>query len=143
MATGSRSSSGARRSIDRPVVGRVGHGRDDLVAPHQHRRAVAVAEAGNLDGARICLQQRPPTEAIADRPRADAHDVGGEAQVRVERDDLGDLAASDVHVVGERVGELRRHRADVAADPAEVVEQARPFERKRLEPGRHAGEDSP
>ncbi len=35
------------------------------------------------------------------------------------------LAAADVHVVGERVRELRRDRTDFPADPAEVVEQAR------------------
>jgi hypothetical protein len=33
-------------------------------------------------------------------------------------------------VVGERVGELGRDRTNLAADPAEVVEQARPIGRK-------------
>ena len=96
-----------------------------------HRRQVAVAEAGNLDRARVRLQQRSSAEAVADRPGADADDVDRQAQVRVEGDDLRHLAAADVHVVGERVRQVGRHRPDVAANPAEVVEQARAFARKR------------
>jgi hypothetical protein len=40
------------------------------------------------------------------------------------------LAAADVHVVGERVGEVRRDRPDLAPDAAEVVQQPRPVGRK-------------
>ena len=40
------------------------------------------------------------------------------------------LAAADVHVVGERVRELRGDRADLAADAPEVVQQARPLLRQ-------------
>ena len=119
------------------------HGRDDLVPAHQHRREVAVPETGNLDRAGICFQQRPAAEAVADRPGADPHHVDGQPQIRVERQHLGDLAAADVHVVGERVRELGRHWPDVPADPAEVVEQAHTLARELLELGRHAGEDSP
>ena len=55
------------------------------------------------------------------------------------------LAAADVHVVGERVGQLHRDRSDLAADASEVVEQARPLARKlgkqRCEPEHvHRGE---
>ena len=67
-------------------------------------------------------------DAVADRPGADAHDVHRLLEERVERDDLVHLAAADVHPVGERVGELGRDRPDLAADPAEVVEQVRPLE---------------
>jgi hypothetical protein len=50
------------------------------------------------------------------------------------------LAASDVHVVGEGVRELGRDRPDLAANPPEVVEQARAFGRK-LGQERGQGED--
>ena len=45
------------------------------------------------------------------------------------------VAAAEVHPVGERVGELGRDRADLAADAAEVVEQPRPLRRQLLEQG--------
>ena len=47
------------------------------------------------------------------------------------------LAATDVHVVGERVRELRGNRADLAADAPEVVQQARPLLRQL---GKNLGE---
>jgi len=47
------------------------------------------------------------------------------------------LAAADVHVVGERVRELRGDRADLAADAPEVVQQARPLLRQL---GKNLGE---
>jgi hypothetical protein len=78
--------------------------------------------------------------AVADRPGADADDVDRLLQERVERDDLVHLAAADVHVVGQRVRELGRERADLAADPPEVVEQSRPVGRK-LREERGQGED--
>ena len=80
-------------------------------------------------GASSCAR----AHAVADGPGADADDVDRHAQERVERDDLVHLAAADVHVVGERVGELRRDRADLAPDPAEVVEQPRPRGRELSE----------
>jgi hypothetical protein len=40
------------------------------------------------------------------------------------------LAAADVHVVGERVRQLRRDRTDLTADPAEVLEQPRTVDRQ-------------
>ena len=58
------------------------------------------------------------------------------------------LAAPDVHVVGERVGQLHRDRPDLAPDAAEVVEEARPLARElgeeRCEPEHvHRGESIP
>ena len=50
------------------------------------------------------------------------------------------LAAADVHVVGERVRELGRDRADLAADAAEVVEEPRAVCRQ-LGEERGQGED--
>jgi hypothetical protein len=47
------------------------------------------------------------------------------------------LAAADVHVVRERVGELGRERADLAADATEVVQQPRPLLRQL---GKNLGE---
>ena len=47
-----------------------------------------------------------------------------EPQERVEGDDLVHLAAADVHVVGDRVGQLHRDRSHLAANASEVVEQA-------------------
>jgi FdhD protein len=40
------------------------------------------------------------------------------------------LAAPDVHVVGDRVGELGRERPDLTPHPAEVVQQPRPLPRE-------------
>ena len=64
------------------------------------------------------------SQAVADRTDADADGIQRHAQERVERDDLMDLAAADVHVVGERVRELRRDGADLPPHAAQVVEQA-------------------
>ena len=133
-----------REQVDRrTVIRRVRHGGHDLVAAHHRGSEVAVADARHLDRARALLEQRAAAEAVADRPRADPDDVGRQAQVRVERGHLGHLAAADVHVVGERVRELGRDRAEVPADPAEVVEELRALARKLVQPGRHAPDDSP
>ena len=78
------------------------------------------------------------SEAVADRPGADAHRIGRHLQEGVERDDLVHLAASDVHVVGESVRELHRDRADLAAHAAEVVEEARPLARELRKERREA-----
>ena len=45
------------------------------------------------------------------------------------------IASPQVHPVGERVGELRGDRADLAPDASEVVEQPRPLRRQLLEQG--------
>ena len=72
----------------------------------------------------------------------------GTCEERVERDDLVHLAAADVHVVGDGVGQLHRDRPDLAADAAEVVEESCPLARKlgkqRCEPKHvHRGESIP
>jgi hypothetical protein len=94
---------------------------DDRIALHPHRREVAVADARD----RQLAGAGPPAQAVADRSGAHADDVDRLAEERVERDDLVHLAAPDVHVIGERVCELGRERADLPADPTEVVEQPR------------------
>jgi hypothetical protein len=43
------------------------------------------------------------------------------------------LAAANVHPVGDRIRELGRDRADLAADAAEVVEEARSLRRQLRE----------
>ncbi len=68
--------------------------------------------------------------AVADRADADPHRVGRHLQESVERDDLVHLAPPDRHVVGERVGELRGERADLAADAPQVVQKERPLLRQ-------------
>ena len=111
----------------------------DDVSAREHGREVAVAEALDPEhghAVRVLLLAREQVlcaQAVADRPDADADGVGRHAEEGVERDDLVHLAAADVHVVGERVRELGRDRADLAADAAEVVEQARPLDREVLE----------
>jgi len=125
------------------MVRRVRDRRDDLVAAHHGRGQVAVADAGHLDRARALLEQRTAAEAVANRSRADPADVGRQAEVGVERGHLGHLSAADVHVVGELVRELGRDRAEVPADPAEVVEELRALARKLVQAGRHAADDSP
>ena len=112
------------------VVRRVRDLGDDLVAARQDRREIAVAEAGDLDRTGVLREQLARSEAVADGPGADAHRVDRHLEERVEGDDLVHLAAPDVHVVGERVRELRRDRADLAADAAEVVEQPRALSRQ-------------
>ena len=97
-----------------------------------------MAEARDLDRAGRALEELARAEAVADRPGADACGVGGNLQERVERDDLVHLAAADVHVIGERVRELHRDRADLAPDAAEVVEEPCPFARKLGEQRREA-----
>jgi len=76
-------------------------------------------------------------EAVADRADADAYSVHRHLEEGVEGDDLVHLAPPDRHVVGERVGELRGDRPDLAADPPEVVQQARPLLRQL---GKNLGE---
>ena len=124
----------------RAVLRRVGHRGDDLVAARQHGRDVAVTEAGDLDRAGISCEELVRPEAVADRARAHPHGVRRHLQERVERDDLVHFAAPDVHVVGERVRQLHRDRADLPADAAEVVEKPRSLRRKlgkeRCEPER-------
>ena len=48
------------------------------------------------------------------------------------------VAVAQVHPVGERVRELRRDRADLAAQPAEVVEQPHTLRGQFVEQGREA-----
>ena len=120
----------------RPVVRRMRHGRDDLVAARHDRGEVAVAEACDLDRAWRAREQLACAVAVADRPGADAGRLDRDLQERVEGDDLVHFPAADVHVVGERIRELGGDRADLAADASEVVEQARSLERQlRKEPG--------
>src|SRR5204862_5663775 len=73
------------------------------------------------------------SEAIANGPRADARRLHRDTEIRVEGGDLVHLAAADVHVVGDRVRELRPDRADLAPNAAEVAEQVGPFPRKPLQ----------
>ncbi len=122
--------------LEQEAVRRVGDAAAHLVAVEDDRREIAMAEAGHLE--RIAGQQLARARAVADGPRADADRVDGHLEERVERDDLVHLAAADVHVVGERVRELGPDRPDLAAQPAEVVEQARPLRRQRLEDGRES-----
>ena len=101
-------------------------------------REVAVAEALDAEDRHAGLlllpgQELLRAEAVADGPDADAHGVHRHLEERVEGDDLVHLAAADVHVVGERVRELGRQRADLAADAAEVVEEPRPLLRELRE----------
>ena len=72
-------------------------------------------------------------QAVANGSDADAHGVHGDLEERIEGNDLVHLAAAHVHVVGKRVRELGRERADLAADAAEVVEQPRPLLRQLRE----------
>jgi hypothetical protein len=117
---------------------------DDLVAQHPDGSEVAVADAGDLEARarlRVILTiTLNPSQTVADRPGADPDDSDRVLQERVERDDLVHLAAADVHVVGERVGELGSDRADLAAHAPEVVEQPRAGGRE-LREERGQGED--
>jgi hypothetical protein len=106
------------------------HDRDDLVAARHCGREVAVTEARDLNCAGRAPEQVACAEAIADRAGADADDVCRHLQERVEGDDLVHLAAADVHVIRERVREVRSDRADFAAEPTEVVQQTRAGRRK-------------
>ena len=94
---------------------------DELVAVQDDGCEVAMPEARDLD--RVLGEQAARARAVAHRPGADAHRVDGHLQERVERDDLVHVAVAQVHPVRERVGELGRDRADLAADASEVVEQ--------------------
>src|SRR5204863_9919972 len=94
------------------------------------RSEVAVAEAGHLEGAWMPLEQRARTHAVADRAGADARRARWHLQEGIEGDDLVDLSPANVHVVGERVGELGRDRADLPPDSTEVVQQPRSLGRK-------------
>ncbi len=106
----------------------------DVVSVEDDRSEVAMAEAGHLD--RPAREKRSRAGAVADRPGAHPHRVDRHLQEGVERDDLVHLAAPDVHVVGERVRELGPDRADLAAEPAEVVEQASSLRRELAEHAR-------
>ena len=105
-----------------------------------------MAEARHLD--RAVGEQRARPGAVADGAGADADGVDRHLEEGVEGDDLVDVAAAQVHPVGERVGELRRDRPDLAPDAAEVVEQPRPLGRQLLQQARepehvHARESTP
>ena len=111
----------------------------DRVAAQQHGRELAVAEAlhaehGHAVGVLpLAREQVLRAQAVADRPDAHAYRVHRHAQEGVEGDDLVHLAAADAHVIRERVGELGSDRPDLAPDPTQVVEQARPLHRQLLE----------
>jgi hypothetical protein len=105
----------------------------DAVAAHEDGRKLAVAEALDFN-AFASSQTRLPlflgeellrTEAVADGADADANGVDRHLQEGIEGDDLVHFAATDVHVVGEGVGELGGQRADLVPHPPEVVEEAR------------------
>ena len=119
--------------------------RQDRVAARADGSEVAVPEARHLDdrqrlrGELLSLrQQLARAEAVADGTRADAQRLERHAQERVEGGDLVHLAATDVHVVGERIGELGRDRPDLTPDASQVVEQASPLLRELSEQGRKA-----
>jgi hypothetical protein len=102
-----------------------------------------MAEALDAEnGDAVCLLLLPGeeilrAEAVTDRADADAHSVSRHLEEGVERDDLVHFPAPDVHVVRERVGELRGDRANLAANAPEVVQQARPLLRQL---GKNLGE---
>ena len=100
------------------------HRGHDLVPARHRRREIAVPEARDLDRSRRRLEQLASPEAVAHRSGADANGVRRNLKERVEGDDLVHLAAADVHVVGDRVGQLHRDRSHLAANASEVVEQA-------------------
>jgi hypothetical protein len=62
--------------------------------------------------------------------------VDGYPEVGVEGHDLVHVPATEVHRVGQRVGQLGGDRADLAPDPAEVVEELRALLRQLAEHGR-------
>ena len=119
--------------LEQEAVRRVRDAADDVVAVQDDRGEVAVPEARDLD--RVLGEQAARACAVAHRPGADAHRVDRHLQERVERDDLVHVAVAQVHPVCERVGELGRDRPDLAADPAEVVEQPRALGGQLLEQG--------
>ena len=114
------------------------HRGHDLVPARHRRREIAVPEARDLDRSRRRLEQLASPEAVAHRSGADANGVRRNLEERVERDDLVHLAAADVHVVGDRVGQLHRDRSHLAANASEIVEQAgslaRKLRKQRCEP---------
>ena len=89
-----------------------------------------MAEACDLDRSWRACEKLARSVAIADRPRADADRVVRHLEERVEGDDLVHLATTDVHMVGERIRQLGRDRADLPPDMPEVVEQLRPLARQ-------------
>ena len=99
--------------LEQEPVRRVGDAADHVVAVEDDGRKVAVAEARHLE--RALGEQLSRPRAVADRTGADAHRVHRHLQERVEGDDLVHVAAAQVHPVGERVGQLRRDRPDLAA----------------------------
>ena len=112
------------------VVRRVRHGGDDLVAAGVDRRQIAVPEARDLDRVGVLREHVARAVAVADRSGAHSHGVDRHLEELVEGDHLVHLAAPDVHVVGEGVGEVRRQRPDLPPHAPEVVEKASPFGRK-------------
>ena len=105
--------------LEQEAVRAVGDAPCDRLALEPHRCEVAMAEARDLQLA--CLDARAGT--VAHRPRTDARRGQRNAKVRVEGGDLVHIAAPEVHRVGQRVGQFRRDRPDLAANPAEVVEE--------------------
>ncbi len=83
-----------------------------------------MTEARDLDRPRRRSEELACAETVADRSGAHARSVRRHLQERVERHDLVDLAPPDVHMVGERVGQLHRDRAHLAPDAAEIVEKS-------------------
>jgi hypothetical protein len=86
--------------------------------------------------ARVLLLAREEVlgaQAVAHRADADANGVRPDAEERVEGDDLVDLPPADVHPIGDRVRELGRDRAGLAADAPEVVEQVSALGRELVE----------
>src|SRR5207244_11063402 len=73
---------------------------------------------------------RRASGAIADRSGADRERVERLVEEGVEGEDLVHLAPANVHVVGERVGQVGGDGSDLPSDPAEIVEQAWAFARK-------------
>ena len=116
---------------DRAGVRSVGHLGLDVISAQEDRCEIAMAEALHADHrASVSLLLLPGEEllgpeAVAHRADADPDRVDRHAQEGVEGDHLVDLAAADVHVVGEGVRELGRDGADLPAHPAEVVQEAR------------------
>ena len=102
-SSGSRTSSG---SAGRPVAPCRERRRGRSRRRVSRRSEVAVTEAGDLDRPGRGREKRPRAEAVADGSRAHPEGVHRHLQEGVEGDDLVDVAAAEVHAVGERVGQL-------------------------------------
>ena len=135
------SSASVRPSVPSPSAGPSFVGASPPCAARSCRLASAPARGRSARGtgprARIRVglrrEQVARPEAVADGPGADADCIDRYLQERVEGDDLVHLATPNVHVVGERVRELRRDRADLAPDTAEVVQEPCPLPAEALE----------